>query len=296
MKAIVLAGGRGTRLYPLTLVTSKQLQAVYDKPMIYYPLTVLIAAGVREFCLISTPEDLPRFEALMGNGKQWGVSIEYRAQPRPEGIGQAFLIADDFVGGDPVTLALGDNIFVGGSAVPDAMARFDHGAMIFAYRVKNPSDYGVVAFDSAGKAISLEEKPAQPKSNYAVPGFYIYDGQVVDIAKSMKPSARGELEITDINRAYMERGELHVHRLSRGFAWLDAGTSGALQEAAAFIETVERRQGIKFGCPEEAALQRGFLDSDAFERLIATMPGCEYRSYLETVLTEHRLLEQSGKL
>ncbi|WP_206455792.1 glucose-1-phosphate thymidylyltransferase RfbA [Aurantimonas marina] len=288
MKAIILAGGRGSRLYPLTLVASKQLQAVYDKPMIYYPLTVLMAAGIRQFCVITTPEDRPRFQALLGGGRQWGISIEYRVQERPAGIAQAFLIADDFIAGEAVTLALGDNIFVGGDAIPRALAEFRDGALIFAYRVTNPRDYGVVEFDADGRVLSLEEKPREPRSHYAVPGLYIFDGDVVGIARGLKPSARGELEITDVNRAYMDAKRLQVHRLSRGFAWLDAGTSAALQEAAAFIETVERRQGIKFGCPEEAALQRGFLSLEAFAALVQVMPDCEYRYYLETVAIEAR--------
>ncbi|MCP3054978.1 glucose-1-phosphate thymidylyltransferase RfbA [Aurantimonas marianensis] len=288
MKAIILAGGRGSRLYPLTLVASKQLQAVYDKPMIYYPLTVLMAAGIREFCVITTPEDQPRFQALLGDGRQWGISIEYRVQERPAGIAQAFLIAADFIAGEAVTLALGDNIFVGGDAIPRALAEFSGGALIFAYRVTNPRDYGVVEFDAEGRVLSLEEKPREPRSHYAVPGLYIFDSDVVGIARGLKPSARGELEITDVNRAYMDAGRLKVRRLSRGFAWLDAGTSAALQEAAAFIETVERRQGIKFGCPEEAALQRGFLNLEAFAALTQMMPDCEYRHYLEAVAAEAR--------
>lgn len=286
MKAIILAGGNGSRLYPLTKVSSKQLQAVYDKPMIYYPLTVLIAAGIREFCIITTSHDLPRFESLLGDGKQWGITIEYREQARPEGIAQAFLIAESFVGGDNVALMLGDNIFFGGDAFPRAMAEFKSGAFVFAYQVKRPQDYGVVEFDRTGKALSIEEKPAEPKSHYAVPGIYLYDNSVIGIAKGLKPSPRGELEITDVNRVYLSRGELYVRRLSRGFAWLDAGTSSALQEAAAYIETIERRQGVKLGCPEEAALTRGFLSLNDFERLVASMPNCEYRDYLQGVAVE----------
>ena len=286
MKAIILAGGTGSRLYPLTQVSSKQLQAVYDKPMIYYPLTVLIAAGIREFCIITTVQDHPRFESLLGNGRQWGISIEYREQARPEGIAQAFLIAESFVGTDSVALMLGDNIFFGGDAFPRAMAEFKSGAFVFAYQVKRPQDYGVVEFDRNGKALSIEEKPAQPKSHYAVPGVYLYDNSVMSIAKTLKPSARGELEITDVNRVYLERGDLYVRRLSRGFAWLDAGTSSALQEASAYIETIERRQGVKLGCPEEAALTRGFLSFGEFEQLVAAMPNCEYRDYLQGVSAE----------
>ena len=288
MKAIILAGGAGSRLYPLTLVASKQLQAVYDKPMIYYPLTVLIASGIREFCLISTPHDLPRYEQLLGDGSQWGLRIEYRAQAKPEGIAQAFIIAESFIGNGNVTLMLGDNIFFGGDAFPRAMNGFTRGATIFAYHVRDPERYGVVEFDAAGKALSIEEKPKTPRSNYAVPGIYIYDNQVVAMAKALKPSARGELEITDINQRYLTQGDLRVERLNRGFAWLDAGTSSALQEASAYIATVENRQGLKIGCPEEAALVRGFLSIDAFDALVARLPNCEYRSYLETVAAERR--------
>ena len=288
MKAIILAGGAGSRLYPLTLVASKQLQAVYDKPMIYYPLTVLIASGIREFCLISTPHDLPRYEQLLGDGSQWGLRIEYRAQAKPEGIAQAFIIAESFIGNGNVTLMLGDNIFFGGDAFPREMNGFTRGATIFAYHVRAPERYGVVEFDAAGKALSIEEKPKTPRSNYAVPGIYIYDNQVVAMAKALKPSARGELEITDINQRYLTQGDLRVERLNRGFAWLDAGTSSALQEASAYIATVENRQGLKIGCPEEAALVRGFLSIDAFDALVARLPNCEYRSYLETVAAERR--------
>ncbi len=290
MKAIILAGGSGSRLYPLNQISSKQLQAVFDKPMIYYPITVLIAAGVRELCLISTPHDLPRFRQLLGDGARWGVSIEYREQPHPEGIAQAFLIAADFVAGDNVVLMLGDNIFSGGDDFPRAMAGFHGGATIFAYHVKDPERYGVVEFDRHGKALSIEEKPAKPKSGYAVPGIYIYDNQVVEIARSIKPSSRGELEITDVNREYMRADQLRVHRLSRGFAWLDAGTSTALQEASAYIEAIERRQGVKIGCPEEAALVRGFLTLSQFEALLEGMPNCEYRDYLVSVAAEIRRL------
>lgn len=290
MKAILLAGGSGSRLYPLNQISSKQLQAVFDKPMIYYPITVLIAAGVREFCLISTPHDLPRFRKLLGDGARWGISIEYREQPHPEGIAQAFLIAADFVASDNVVLMLGDNIFSGGDDFPRAMAEFHSGATIFAYHVKDPERYGVVEFDRDGKALSIEEKPAMPKSGYAVPGIYIYDNQVLEIARSIKPSSRGELEITDVNREYLRADQLRVHRLSRGFAWLDAGTSTALQEASAYIEAIERRQGVKIGCPEEAALVRGFLTLNQFEALLECMPNCEYRDYLVSVAAETRRL------
>jgi glucose-1-phosphate thymidylyltransferase len=288
MKAIILAGGSGSRLYPLTLVASKQLQAVYDKPMIYYPLTVLIASGIREFCIISTPIDLPRYQQLLGDGSQWGLTFEYREQPKPAGIAQALLIAESFMGTDPVTLMLGDNIFFGGDAFPRAMRDFTSGATIFAYHVRDPQRYGVVEFDAKGMALSIEEKPAKPRSNYAVPGIYIYDNSAVAIAKSLKPSKRGELEITDVNRVYLERKALRVERLNRGFAWLDAGTSTSLQEASAYIATVENRQGLKIGCPEEAALIRQFLSLAQFEALVASMPNCEYRSYLESVAEEFK--------
>ena len=288
MKGIILAGGAGSRLYPLTLVASKQLQPVYDKPMVYYPLTVLIASGIREICLISTPHDLPRFRQLLGDGSAWGIAIEYREQAKPEGIAQAFLIAESFIGGQPVALILGDNIFFGGDAFPRAVAAFRSGAAVFAYHVHDPQRYGVVEFDATGRAISLEEKPKQPKSNYAVPGVYLYDENVVAFTKAQQPSPRGELEITDLNKEYLRRGQLAVHRLSRGFAWLDAGTSTSLHEASAYVQTIEKRQGIKIGCPEEAALLRNFLSLERFESLLAHIPHCEYRDYLQGVATEFR--------
>lgn len=286
MKAIILAGGSGSRLYPLTNISSKQLQPVFDKPMIYYPITVLIAAGVDEICLISTPHDLPRFRQLLGDGSRWGISFEYREQPSPEGIAQALLIAADFIGDDGVILMLGDNVFSGGNDFQQAVDAFTTGATIFAYHVKDPSRYGVVEFDSEGKAVSIEEKPTHAKSAYAVPGIYIYDNNVLEIARSIRPSPRGELEITDVNREYMRRGELYVKRLSRGFAWLDAGTSSALLEASIYVEVIEKRQGIKIGCPEEAALVRGFLTKDQFHALLQSMPNCEYRDYLVGVAGE----------
>lgn len=286
MKGIVLAGGAGSRLYPLTQVASKQLQPVYDKPMVYYPLTVLIAAGIRDICLISTPDDLPRFQQLMGNGSQWGISIEYREQAKAEGIAQAFLIAESFIGTDPVTLILGDNLFFGGDAFPRAFGEFKSGATVFAYHVKDPERYGVVEFDADGKAVSLEEKPAKPRSNYAVPGVYLYDNEVIGIVRTLKPSARGELEITDVNREYLRRGTLRVQRLSRGTVWLDAGTSSSLHEASSYVQTIEKRQGMKLGCPEEAALYRGFLTHDQFEALVNSMPSCEYRDYLADLSAE----------
>ena len=288
MKGIILAGGAGSRLFPLTLVASKQLQPVYDKPMVYYPLTVLLASDIREICLISTPQDLPRFRQLLGDGSAWGISIEYREQAKPEGIAQAFLIAESFIAGQPVALILGDNIFSGGDAFPRAVSEFRGGATVFAYHVHDPQRYGVVEFDATGRAISLEEKPVNPKSNYAVPGVYLYDEQVVRLTKAMRPSARGELEITDLNKEYLRAGQLQVIRLSRGFAWLDAGTSTSLHEASSYVQTIEKRQGVKIGCPEEAALRRGFLNQEQFAALVARMPNCEYRDYLLNVASEIR--------
>ncbi len=288
MKGIILAGGAGTRLFPLTLVASKQLQPVYDKPMVYYPLTTLIAGGVRELCLISTPADLPRFRHLLGDGSAWGLEIQYCEQPRPEGIAQAFLIAERFVGRDPVTLILGDNIFYGGDSVTKAFAEFAGGATIFGYHVNDPQRYGIVEFDAQGRAISIEEKPKRPKSNYAVPGLYIFDNHVLEITRNLKPSARGELEITDVNREYLRRGQLQVLRLSRGFAWLDAGTSSSLHEAANYVQVIEKRAGLKIGCPEEAAFRRGFLPLEGLEALTAKMPDCEYRQYLREVVSDSR--------
>jgi glucose-1-phosphate thymidylyltransferase len=280
MKGIILAGGAGSRLYPLTLVASKQLQPVYDKPMVYYPLTTLIEGGIRELCLISTPHDLPRFKQLLGDGSRFGVSIEYREQEKPAGIAQAFLIAESFIGRDNVTLILGDNIFYGDDSFHRAFADFKTGATIFGYHVNDPERYGVVEFDSGGKAVSIEEKPKSPKSNYAVPGLYIFDNQVVDVAKNLKPSARGELEITAVNVEYLRRGTLRVQQLARGFAWLDAGTSSSLHEASAYVQTIEKRAGIKIGCPEEAAFRAGFLSLAQLEALTTKMPKCEYHDYL----------------
>jgi len=286
MKGIILAGGAGSRLFPLTLVASKQLQPVYDKPMVYYPLTTLIEGGIRELCLISTPHDLPRFRQLLGDGKAWGLTIDYREQAKPQGIAQAFLIAETFIGRDSVTLILGDNVFYGGDGFHKAFADFKTGATIFGYHVNDPERYGVVEFDGKGKALSIEEKPKTPKSNYAVPGLYIYDNSIVEITKHLKPSARGELEITDVNVEYLRRNELRVHRLGRGFAWLDAGTSSSLHEASAYVQTIEKRQGVKIGCPEEAAFRQGFLKLEQLTGLIMKLPNCEYREYLESVVAE----------
>ena len=291
MKGIILAGGAGSRLYPLTLVASKQLQPVFDKPMVYYPLTTLIEGGVREFCLISTPQDLPRFKTLLGDGKAWGLQIEYREQAKPAGIAQAFLIADSFIGKDAVTLILGDNVFYGSENFYKAFAEFNNGATIFGYHVNDPERYGVVEFNAGGQAISIEEKPVRPKSNYAVPGLYLYDNDVVSIAKNLKPSARGELEVTDVNVEYMRRGKLRVHRLSRGCAWLDAGTSSSLHEASAYVQTIEKRQGVKIGCPEEASFRKGFLSLQQLEELAGKIPKCEYGSYLAEVVAEAKRLK-----
>lgn len=288
MKGILLAGGAGSRLYPLTLVASKQLQPVYDKPMVYYPLTTLIEGGIREICLISTPQDLPRYRQLLGDGSKFGLSLEYREQLRPEGIAQAFRIAESFIGTDAVTLILGDNIFYGGDVFHQAFSQFRGGAMIFGYRVHDPERYGVVEFDNAGRVLSIVEKPKEPRSNHAVPGLYLYDNAIVEIARSLKPSPRGELEITDVNSEYLRRGLLWVQKLSRGFAWLDAGTSSSLHEASAFVQTIEKRQGIKVGCPEEAAFRRGFLSLETLDRLAGAMPRCEYRDYLAAVADEAR--------
>jgi len=291
MKGIILAGGAGSRLYPLTLVASKQLQPVYDKPMVYYPLTTLIEGGVREICLISTPQDLPRFKQLLGDGSRFGVTFDYREQAKPEGIAQAFLIAESFIGKDAVTLILGDNIFYGGDVFTRAFGEFKSGATIFGYHVNDPERYGVVEFDANGKAVSIEEKPKQPKSNYAVPGLYIYDNEVVNITKNLKPSARGELEVTAVNVEYLKRGTLRVNRLPRGFAWLDAGTSSSLHEASAYVQTIEKRAGIKIGCPEEASFQSGIILLAQLEKIVAAMPNCEYRAYLE-----HEVVAEAKRL
>ena len=287
-KGIILAGGAGSRLYPLTRVASKQLQPVYDKPMIYYPLSTLMRAGVRQFCLISTPEDVPRFEALLGDGRQWGISISYRVQPEPKGIAQAFLIAEEFIAGEPVSLILGDNLFYGRYEFMQIFGEFERGGHIFAYHVHDPERYGVVEFDRQGRVLSIEEKPKQPKSSYAIPGLYLYDDRIVDICKNLKPSGRGELEITDVNKIYQEQGELKVTVMGRGTAWLDTGTSSSLQEASNFVAIIEKRQGYKIGCPEEVALHRGFIDLATFDRLVASMPNCEYAAHLAEIAREYR--------
>ena len=288
MKGIILAGGSGTRLYPVTQVVSKQLLPVYDKPMVYYPLSTLMLAGIRDILVISTPTDTPRFEALLGDGSQWGIRLSYKVQPKPEGIAQAFLVGREFIGSDAVALVLGDNIFYGHDLAQllSRAATRKQGATVFAYPVKDPERYGVIEFDADGKAISIEEKPAKPKSRYAVVGLYFYDNAVVDIAAKLKPSARGELEITDVNRAYLARGALEVVPMGRGYAWLDTGTHETLLEASQFIETIERRQGLKIACPEEAAYRMGFIDAARLKALAEPLAKSGYGEYLLRVVSE----------
>jgi len=283
-KGIVLAGGAGSRLYPLTLVASKQLQPVYDKPMIYYPLGTLMMAGIDDILIISTPHDTPRFQSLLGDGSRFGVRLSYAVQPEPKGIAQAFLVGEEFINGDPVSLILGDNIFYGKMGLDSLTTGFDSGAMVFGYPVHDPERYGVVEFDHEGKVLSIEEKPAKPKSHYAVPGLYLYDSDVVSITKNLKPSARGELEITDVNLEYLKRGTLRVEKLGRGIAWLDTGTHESLLEASHFIGTLEARQGLKIACLEEIAYHKKFIDQAGLQQVIEQTPKSGYRTYLEMVL------------
>ena len=281
MKGIVLAGGAGSRLYPLSRVASKQLQPVYDKPMIYYPLATLMLGGIRDILLISTPEDTPRFQDLLGDGSQWGLRLSYQVQAKPDGLAQAFILGEDFLEGGPGTLILGDNVFYGKMKLDEILANFHSGAMVFGYPVKDPERYGVIEFDSQGQAISIEEKPKIPKSHYAVPGLYIYDENVSKYARSLKPSPRGELEITDLNNFYLHRKELRVAMLGRGIAWLDTGTHASLLEASSFIYTLEARQGLKIACLEEIAYLRGFVDVEGLRSTLSKMPKSPYREYIQ---------------
>ncbi|MBQ7478541.1 MAG: glucose-1-phosphate thymidylyltransferase RfbA [Selenomonadaceae bacterium] len=285
-KGIILAGGSGTRLYPLTRVVSKQLMPIYDKPMVYYPLSTLMLAGLKDILVITTPEDNGNFRRLLGDGSQWGIRISYAVQPHPGGLAQAFLVGEEFIAGEACALVLGDNIFYGSDLAVSAQraAQQENGATVFAYYVKHPNRYGVVEFDREGNAISLEEKPERPKSNYAVTGLYFYDKDIVDVAKSIQPSARGELEITDVNRVYLERGKLHVQKMRRGYAWLDTGTHESLLQAASFVQTIQARQGLKIACIEEIAYRMGYIDADQVLRLAEPLSKNDYGQYLEQMV------------
>lgn len=292
-KGIILAGGAGTRLFPITKVVSKQLLPVYDKPMIYYPLSTLMLAGIRDILVISTPEDLPRFQVLLGDGSQWGVQFSYQEQPKPEGLAQAFIIGREFIGANKVCLILGDNIFYGHGlqGILQRAVTIDKGGLIFGYWVRDPERYGIVEFDPAGKVISIEEKPKEPKSRYAVPGLYFYDNDVIQIAMQLKPSARGELEITDVNKEYLRRGDLRVELLGRGFAWLDTGTHDSLIEASSYIETIEKRQGLKISCVEEVAYRMGYIDAEQVRRLAEPMRNNGYGQYLFNIVQDQFMFD-----
>ena len=293
MKGIILAGGKGTRLYPLTQFISKQLLPVYEKPMIYYPLSTLMLGGINEIGIISTPHDIPQYKKLLGNGRKWGLKLTSHQQDKPRGLADAFIVCKDFIGSDNVSLILGDNIFYGNMRLEEIYKNFEKGALIFGYHVNDPERYGILEFDKEGNVVNIKEKPKEPKSNYAIPGLYLYDNRVVEFAENLTPSARGELEITDLNREYLKRGELQVRILGRGIAWLDTGTGDSLQEASAFIRSIEKRQKYKIGCPEEVALRMGFIDLKQFKKLIDKMPNCEYRNYLKDI--HHEIEIANGK-
>ena len=286
MKGIILAGGHGTRLYPLTAYTSKQLLPIYEKPMIYYPLSTLMLGNVKEIAIISTPRDIPQYQSLLGNGEKWGLEITYFEQDKPRGLADAFLICEEFIGGDSVSLILGDNVFYGNMRLKKIYGSFDEGALVFGYPVKDPERYGILEFDDNGKVLDIEEKPTNPKSRYAVPGLYIYDKRVVQMAKELSPSNRGELEITDLNRKYLNAGKLKVQILGRGVAWLDTGTADSLQDANSFIQSIEKRQSYKIGCPEEISLRMGFISLSDFSSVLSQIPDCDYKTYLEEFYKE----------